>query len=1424
MGNACSTSGHSKIEPETQAPAPTATKAPAATAVSNGTNGVQVPVAAKEEAPKKVEVVPEPVKEAPAPVKEEREATKKETPPTNDSSPEAAKEEPAPSTEERDPSKQERESTKEEPAPNTASEGREPSKQEREPTKEDPAPPSKEDAPTDTIDSSYPPTGLSNVVKNCAEWIKKGCGNEEYICEEKGALFRTDVVPDEMPDFSEHCNYMTDVLQAEPQIYHDLKGLTTSLGVNLAHCIKTGVDNRGHPFIKTVGIACGDEESYTLFAPLLDKVISQRHKGFGPDDVHKTNMNFDEILTDRLDPSGKYVKTVRVRTGRSIRGFRLPPRNDFEERRKLEALIVKGLKNLEGDLAGDYYPLTGSRSYAEKPNGMTVEKQDQLRENGNLFQEPDSTLLLASGCGRHWPDARGIFHNEAKNCFVWANEEDHMRIISMQTGDDLQAVSSRFIKLCDAVQKSLKSDGYDFMHHDRLGYILTCPSNLGTGLRAGVMINIPLCSAHADFKTRLDGWALQARGIHGVDTASEGGVFDISNRDRLGKSEVELINVLIKGVKALIAWEQELESSGEAPKAAEPEAAQGEDTYPPNGLAPGVKTLPQWIQLGCGDAEYNCPEKGATFPGDKLPDEMPDFSEHNNFMTEILSGKPELWEQYKDVRTSLGGGLAKCIKTGVDNKGHPFIKTVGLVACDEESYTAFKDLFDPVISARHGGYAADAIHPTNLNLDDVIPTKLDPTGKYVLTARVRTGRSVQGFRLPPAIQFEERRKLEGLVVNALLKLEGELKGDYFPLHGSRSYETKMGGMSPDKEEELRSAGNLFQEPDSTLLLSSGCGRHWPDARGIFHNDSQNCFVWLNEEDHIRIVSMEKGDDIQNVFGRFVKLCNGVQEVLKADGYGFMHTEHLGYLLSCPSNLGTGLRAGVMVKIPLLSSQADFRDKCAAIGLQARGGGGVDSEAKGGIYDISNADRLGKSEVDLVNVLITGVLELIKQEQELEAQQGSEEKGEPAAADAPEATDASDSYPPTGLASGVKKLPEWIQLGCGDAEYICTEKGALFPGDECPPECPDLSNHNNFMAEVLRENTHLYDELKDKKTSLGVSLAKCIKTGVDNLGHPHIKTVGLVGGDEESFTLFKDLFDPIISARHNGFAPDAIHPTNLDLSQLDPTRLDETGKYVLTSRVRTGRSVRGYRLPPACKFEERRELERIIVKGLLNLGGELKGEYFPLHGSRSYEPKMGGMSEDKEEELRQNGNLFQEPDSTLLLSSGCGRHWPDARGIFHNEGQSAFVWVNEEDHIRVVSMQKGDDIQAVFSRFVNLSNEVQAVLKEEGADFMHSEHLGYILACPSNLGTGLRAGSLVKIPLVSSREDFKAIMGRLGLQARGGGGVDSEAQGGVYDISNADRLGKSEIDLVNTMIRGVSTIVKWEQKLEAGESIDDDIPQ
>lgn len=121
-------------------------------------------------------------------------------------------------------------------------------------------------------------------------------------------------------------------------------------------------------------------------------------------------------------------------------------------------------------------------------------------------------------------------------------------------------------------------------------------------------------------------------------------------------------------------------------------------------------------------------------------------------------------------------------------------------------------------------------------------------------------------------------------------------------------------------------------------------------------------------------------------------------------------------------------------------------------------------------------------------------------------------------------------------------------------------------------------------------------------------------------------------------------------------------------------------------------------------------------------------------------------------------------------------------------------------------------------------QVEEVMKANGCEFMWNEHLGYILTCPSNLGTGLRGGVHLKIPLLSQDEArLDSILKKLRLQKRGTGGVDTASVGGIFDISNADRLGFSEVKQVQGVIDGVQLMIEMEKKLEKGESIDDLIP-
>lgn len=364
----------------------------------------------------------------------------------------------------------------------------------------------------------------------------------------------------------------------------------------------------------------------------------------------------------------------------------------------------------------------------------------------------------------------------------------------------------------------------------------------------------------------------------------------------------------------------------------------------------------------------------------------------------------------------------------------------------------------------------------------------------------------------------------------------------------------------------------------------------------------------------------------------------------------------------------------------------------------------------------------------------------------------------------------------------------------------------FESDE---DYPDLSQHNNWMAKCLTKS--IYKKLREKATPNGFTIDGIIQTGIDNPGHPFIYTVGCVAGDEESYDVFADLLDPVIENRHSGYTKDKKHKTDMNPNNLKGGQLDD--KYVLSCRVRTGRSIRGFCLPPHCNRAERRAVEKISIDALSNLSGDFKGKYYPLNG----------MTDEEQDQLINDHFLFDKPVSPLLTCAGMARDWPDARGIWHNEAKNFLVWINEEDHTRMISMEKGGNMAGVFKRFCDGINKVEDLIKKDGYEFMWNEHLGYVLTCPSNLGTGLRGGVHVKLENMAKHPKFDEILGLLRLQKRGTGGVDTAAEGGIFDISNADRLGFSEVELVQGVIDGVNLLIDMEKRLEQGGSIDDLIP-
>merc|ERR1712038_1496147 len=315
-------------------------------------------------------------------------------------------------------------------------------------------------------------------------------------------------------------------------------------GFTLAKAIACAVEfNNQH-----CGIYAGDWDSYKVFSDVFDPLIQEYH-GIAADSTHTSDMDASKIKGTISKEAP--VHSTRIRVGRNIDGFGLSPGITKQQRIDVENLMKKAFANLKGDLAGSYFPLTG----------MSEKVRQQLVDDHLLFVSGDKNLI-AAGMERDWPEGRGIYHNAEKTFLTWVNEEDQLRIISMQMGGDVKGVFSRLARGIKAVQDSVKAeDGRDFQLHDKYGYLHSCPTNLGTGMRASVHVDLPGWTKEGlpALKARCGELNVQPRGTRGESGGQTGVTYDISNKHRLGYSEVELVQTMIDGVNTLYKEDLELQ-------------------------------------------------------------------------------------------------------------------------------------------------------------------------------------------------------------------------------------------------------------------------------------------------------------------------------------------------------------------------------------------------------------------------------------------------------------------------------------------------------------------------------------------------------------------------------------------------------------------------------------------------------------------------------------------------------------------------------------------------------------------------------------------------------------------------------------------------------------------------------------------------
>ena len=299
-----------------------------------------------------------------------------------------------------------------------------------------------------------------------------------------------------------------------------------------------------------VGVYAGDEETYSLFGKdYLDLIIKDYH-GIKGAIKHKKDLNVNKIKEEISDQS--MLTSCRIRVARNITGFGLSAGITKQQRLEVESLMKKVFRSLKGDFAGKYYPM----------KGMSATTKNKLIDNGYLFIDDDPALETV-GMYNDWPNGRGIFFNHDKTFLVWVNEEDQLRIISMEhNSGNVKRVAKRLMVGLNAIEAAIKKiSGRSFMYNNKIGYLTTCPSNLGTGMRASCLIKLPNHKKKGGMsylKPKCKKLNLQPRGTKGESKGGDTGVYDISNVHRLGYTEVELIRTMINGVNQLIKDENKL--------------------------------------------------------------------------------------------------------------------------------------------------------------------------------------------------------------------------------------------------------------------------------------------------------------------------------------------------------------------------------------------------------------------------------------------------------------------------------------------------------------------------------------------------------------------------------------------------------------------------------------------------------------------------------------------------------------------------------------------------------------------------------------------------------------------------------------------------------------------------------------------------
>lgn len=231
--------------------------------------------------------------------------------------------------------------------------------------------------------------------------------------------------------------------------------------------------------------------------------------------------------------------------------------------------------------------------------------------------------------------------------------------------------------------------------------------------------------------------------------------------------------------------------------------------------------------------------------------------------------------------------------------------------------------------------------------------------------------------------------------------------------------------------------------------------------------------------------------------------------------------------------------------------------------------------------------------------------------------------------------------------------------------------------------------------------------------------------------------------------------------------------------------------VMTSRVRLARNLRGFPFPGFSQERQRIDLmeqARPVVEDLPEMRDGYSEEY-------------NGLSKIRKQVLVERHLVSREH---AARSSGCA--------VVVDRRQSISIMINEEDHFRIQGIRPGLNLRSAYDLVDGVDSALAASLP-----FAFDSKLGYLTACPTNLGTGMRASVMLHLPALVLTEQINPVIkavGKIGLAVRGLYGEGTEALGNLFQISNQHTLGEAEPEIIAQIEKVIEGVVRSEQNARA----------